>query len=126
MILPRSKFDIERAKNLPNIGFPALEPHLEELFTWLQDGNWPVARHVASFVASVGLPIVPHVRKILQGNDDIWKMWVLSSVVDTQDLAVAKALQVEIDRIANNPTHGEVSEGTQEVAEEILKKLQNS
>ena len=125
-MLPRSKFDVERAKNLSSIGFPVLEPHLEELFTWLQDGNWPVAHHVASFLTSVGLPIVPHVRKILRGNDDIWKMWVLSSVVDTKDLVVADTLRDEIERIANNPTTGETLEGVQEVAKEILKNLQNS
>ena len=103
-MLPRSKFDVERAKNLSNIDLPILEPYLEELLTWLQDGNWPVAHPVANFLASVGLPVVPHVRKILQGNDDIWKMWVLSSVVDTEDLVIANALQDDIKRIARNPT----------------------
>jgi uncharacterized protein DUF5071 len=122
-MLPRSKFDVERARNLSNIGLPALEPHLEELFTWLQDGNWLVAGPVADFLASVGVVAVPHVRKILQGIDDIWKMWVLSSVVDTDDLAVANALRDEIERIAKNPTQGEVLEGTQEIAQEILEKL---
>jgi len=122
-MLPRSKFDVERANNLSNIGLPALEPHLEELFTWLQDGNWLVARPVASFLASIGLAVVPYVRKILQGNDDIWKMWVLNSVVDTEDLAVAIALHDEIERIAKHPTQGEVIEGTQEVAQAIIEKL---
>jgi hypothetical protein len=123
LMLPRSKFDIERARNLSNISLPELEPHLEELFTWLQDGNWPVARPVADFLTSVGIVAVPHVRKILQGNDDIWKMSVLSSVVDTDDLAIANALRGVIERIAKNPTQGEILEGTQEIAEEILEKL---
>ena len=122
-MLPRSKFDIERAKQLSNLGLPTLEPYLGELFTWLQDGNWPVAPPVASFLRSLGLVIVPHVRKILQGKDDIWKMWVLRFIIDTDDLVVANTLRDEIERIAKNPTQGESIEGAQAIAREIWEKL---
>ena len=122
-MLPQSKFDVEQAKKLSKIGLPTLEPYLGELFTWLQDGNWPVARPVASFLRSLDLLIVPHVRKILQGSDEIWKMWVLYSVVDTEDLVVANALRDEIERIAKDPPYGELVEGVQAIAQGILEKL---
>lgn len=124
-MLPKSKFDIEQAKNLSKVSLSSLEPYLDELFKWLQDRNWPVFPYIASVLASAGLSVVPSVRKILQGNDDIWKMWVLSSVVNTKDLAVASALRDEIKQIANNPTKSEVLEGNQKIAKEILRRLEN-
>lgn len=81
-LVPRSKFDIETAERAAATGWPTVEPVLPQLLEWLQDYNWPVARVLAPFVASIGEPLVPHLRPILddEGQDAIWKYWIITAV----------------------------------------------
>ena len=119
-LVPTSKSDLERARAAVAAGFPSVEPVLEELFVWLQDCNWPVAHVIAPFLARLGLVTVPHVRRVLQSNDDIWKYWVLTRVVAPQP-EVAAAIHRELERIVREPSQGERKEGVLESAEELLR-----
>lgn len=40
------KCDVAAAAKLVGLGYPAVGDILPELFTWIQDGNWPVAQIV--------------------------------------------------------------------------------
>ena len=80
-LVPREKGDFENVRALAKLGFPTIEPILPELFEWLQNGNWPIARELGPLVASGGKVVVPHVRNILAGEDTIWKYFLIGSVV---------------------------------------------
>ncbi|WP_424511158.1 DUF5071 domain-containing protein [Roseateles saccharophilus] len=62
-------------------GHPAVEPVLPQILEWTQDGNWPVALVFAPFLATIGAGLAPHARRILHGDDDVWKYFLLQDVV---------------------------------------------
>src|SRR5690348_13441096 len=80
-LLPQHKHDHERFQRLRNLGYPAIAPVLPGLFEWVQDMNWPVAGEVASFLSSLGGAVQPQVKTVLEGDDGMWKYWVLSAII---------------------------------------------
>lgn len=118
-LIPQDKYDLPRAKAAVAAGLPAVLPIIDHLLAWLKDGTWPVARILEPFLAGAGVSLVPHVRRVLQGDDDIWKYWVLKGVVAPQPEVVA-ALRPDLERLARQPTDGERDEGVLETALDIL------
>lgn len=92
-LAPRHLRDFERLHALIEAGPEAAIPLLGELFTWLQDINWPIALPMANFLISVGAPIVPHIRKVLASGDDMWIYWVLQHVVAVLPNHLVKELE---------------------------------
>lgn len=121
-LIPLAKFDLERAKAVVEIGYPVVEPILPQLIEWLQDYNWPVAQILAPFLASIGSPIIPHIKYVLESDDDIWKYWILVCIV-AESPEVANALLPYLQRYASNPTENEIAEGVHEISQEILMSL---
>jgi hypothetical protein len=121
--LPRGKFDEDRVQEAARRGFPAIEPILPHLLMWLQDRNWPISESVASFLRSIGEPLTDPIRQVLRSWDDIWKYSVLTTLVKTGPPRLRQELAVELQRIAEHPSDGEVAETLPEVASEILRGL---
>ncbi len=118
---PRDKFDTERATAAVAAGYPAVAPVLSDLFEWVQDANWPVARVLAPFLASLGDAVVPEIRRVLKGSDDGWKYVVLAHVVGVAPSLVAP-LRQELERILESPTSGEQAEEVVEIARALLNR----
>ena len=121
-LIPKSKFDTDAVARAKAAGFPTIEPILPDLLKWIRDGNWPVAGWTFALLASVGAPVVPHIRRVLSGEDDVWKYWCLSLVGDLEP-ATQRTLCKDLLRIARSPTSGEIEEGVQERAVELLADL---
>ncbi|HLA95961.1 MAG TPA: DUF5071 domain-containing protein, partial [Pyrinomonadaceae bacterium] len=101
-------------------GYPAVEPVLPQLLEWLQDMNWPVAQTLATFLAGIGPPLIPHVKKIFETDDEIWKYWVIREIL-TESQPLTEALQTELKRIASYPTKSELEEELDVEAREVLE-----
>lgn len=123
-LLPKHKFDLENANAVVTLGYPAIAPILSDLFMWIQDINWPVAQIVAPFLATIGTPIIPEVRKILRTNDGVWKLWVLGHVVSNSSVEVITSLKDDLLRIVTNPTEDEIIEEVVEKAQVILSRVE--
>jgi hypothetical protein len=121
-LVPRYKHDVERAEAAIKAGYPKVAPILPDLLEWLQDMNWTVAKPLAPFLASIGEPLIPHIRDILKTDDNIWKYWVLSYVV-AESTELAKAFRPELERFVKSPSEDERAEGLNEIALEILERL---
>jgi hypothetical protein len=118
-LLPQDKFDVGRAEAVIAAGYPAVAPLLPALIEWMQDANWPVARVLAPFLAGIGRPMEDHVRQVLWTTDEIWKYWVFECIVGkSQELQLC--LRSELERIALNPTEGEVGEELPQLARSLL------
>ncbi|HRQ88667.1 MAG TPA: DUF5071 domain-containing protein, partial [Bacteroidia bacterium] len=61
-----------------------------------------------------------HVLKVLQGNDDTWKYWILTRLAVNFDKEARKPIIDECLRIVNRPTDGEVAEEVNLAARNIL------
>lgn len=124
-LLPHHKQDCRRAEALVSLGYPAVAPVLPELMTWIQDMNWPVAYMVvAPFLRSIGAPLIPEIRRVLQTDDETWKYWVLNDLVrDSRE--VAFELEQTLSELANREPKDEAEAALQEIAREILDDLQH-
>ncbi|MFZ6741640.1 DUF5071 domain-containing protein [Undibacterium sp. JH2W] len=99
-LYPRSSHDHERVLAVIAAGPKAAEPMLEVLFMWLQDINYPIAMPIADFLITVGDPLIPHIKKILRSNDDMWIYWVLQYVVERLSPEHIHALKPELHQLA--------------------------
>jgi uncharacterized protein DUF5071 len=122
-LLPKDKFDLDNARAIVNLGYPTVAPILPDLFKWLQDINWPVAHVIAPFLSTIGRPVIPEVRHILNTDDGIWKLWVLGHVVNDLPIEAIADLHDELLRIVTNPTEDEIVEEVVAKVEEILSRL---
>ncbi|SRR6266480_1966528 len=121
-LVPRHKSDLENAHSAVALGWPAVEPIVSQLLQWLQDINWPVAHVLAPFFAEVGAALAPHIRRVLETEDDVWKYYVIQAVV-AHSPGLARALEAELKRVALRPTPSERKEEVDMVAQEALEQL---
>jgi Domain of unknown function (DUF5071) len=118
-LLPRDKIDTEKAEAIIALGFPAVEPILPALLEWMQDINWPVAQVLQPFLAGIGGPLAPHVRRVLETDDDVWKDWVLRCII-AESAELQTILRPDLERLATCPTPGEKAATLDILAKEIL------
>ncbi len=119
-LIPKHKSDTEAARRARTAGYPAIQPILGDLLTWMQDMNWPVASEIEAVLQPVGAPLSPHILKVLQGGDDIWKYWVLTRLAVNFDREAREPIMDECLRIVNDPTDGEIAEEVNLAARDIL------
>lgn len=120
-LLPQDKGDLAAVERAAAAGWPTIEPILPHLLTWLQDLNWPVAPAVAQLLVRVGEPVVPVIRQVLAGDDDLWRLWVMQAVVAEMGEPVIRELRVELERVVA----GQDENGASEKAAELLGSLRS-
>ena len=119
-IVPTNKVDIAAAQRAVALGWPGVQPVISELLEWIQDYNWPVAHTLAPFLASVGRPLAPYLRPILEGDDDVWKYWVIDAVLANAPDELVEEFTPLLVRIADHPTPRERAEELDQVAAAAL------
>ena len=118
LLIPKSKYDVETARLAVQAGFPSVEPILYELLQWLQDYNWPVAHELFGFLASVGTPLAPHIRRAFAGDDYVWQYWLCGLFRESPDLYAI--FRPEVHRIVSAPTAQEHAEELDQVCAELI------
>jgi hypothetical protein len=68
-LLPRNKGARSRALALAKLGYPTIEPVLEQLIDWLRNGS-PVDLAQRPSLAELGAPAIPVVRRVLRARHD--------------------------------------------------------
>jgi hypothetical protein len=119
-LIPKHKSDTEAARRALNAGYPMIQPILGDLLTWMQDMNWPVASEIEAVLQPVGAPLSPHILKVLQGGDDIWKYWVLTRLAVNFNREARALILDECLRIVNDSTEGEIAEEVDLAARDFL------
>ena len=119
--LPTEKTDIETANRVVSAVDEDLEPILSHLIIWLQDLNWPVSQVIAPRLAKLSTKLKPVIVPIFKTNDHIWKYWILSELVNVEDLSLARDLRDELVIL----TEIDEQEGVADLAQEILNNLDN-
>lgn len=120
-LIPRGKHDYERADAAIEAGYPAVEPILPELLEWVQDMNWPIAKKLAPFLPSIGAPLAPYIREIFKTDDETWKNWIMSEILE-ESPGLAGMFRDELQRIAYSPNESEAEYGLDEDAQYTLRK----
>lgn len=120
-LVPSSKDETDLAKKLVALGYPTVEPVIAEIMEWVEDANWPVAKVFLPFLARIGAPLVPHVRYVLQSQDEQWKRVVLDHIV-SESGALAHGISVDLLRLIDTPTGAERAEGLHTTADELFRR----
>ena len=120
-LVPEAKDETGKALKLVALGYPTVAPVLPEMPEWVEDANWPVAKVFLPFLASIGAPLVPSVRYVLQSQDEQWKRVVLDHIV-SESGALAHGLSVDLLRLIDAPTAAERAEGLHTTADELFQK----
>jgi hypothetical protein len=122
-LLPRDKHDLENARAVIALGYPAVAPVLPDLLEWLRDCNWPVSRAIDDFLATLPEQMAPLIWKVLRGDDHTWKYWCIVRLISAMPVSVAEQFRTELTRLANEPTPAERNEELNEVAQDALREL---
>ena len=109
-LVPSHKCDDEACANLKRSSNEQLLPYLDDLLEWLQDMNWPVAAPVAERLSLLGEELVAPITKVLNGDDDAWKYWLVCHLLHKVKPEVYRQLLFKLHSIKNNPTAAEVEE----------------
>lgn len=120
-LVPGAKDETDQAKKLVALGYPAVAPVMAEIFEWVEDANWPVAKVFLPFLARIGAPLVPHVRYVLQSQDEQWKRVVLDHIV-SENGDLAHGISVDLLRLIDTSTEAEQAEGLHTKADELFQK----
>lgn len=121
-LVPKHKLDLESARALVALGYPAVAPVASSLLQWVQDINWPVAHILAPFLASIGEELAPQVKIVLESGDEVWKYNLIQAVVAASP-ALSRALREDLARMACSPTPAELREEVDVVALGALEQL---
>ena len=121
-LVPRHKSDLQVARDVTGRSFAEIEPIVPALLEWTQDRNWPVAAILCPFFASIGVPLVPYLRRVFDTDDDSWKYEVIVSIVRPSP-ELCSALSKDLRRMADSPTAAEEKEEVNIVASEALESL---
>ncbi|AIQ64507.1 tartrate dehydratase subunit alpha [Paenibacillus stellifer] len=122
--LPRDKHDFERVDVLKNTDKSIVIALIPQLLEWLQDINWPIAEDIAKLLLQCPEETIPHVKAVLQMDDDIWKEWCLEYFVKELPVELMASFKSDVIRISSHPTPGEVLEEVHETAKEILEIME--
>ncbi|RVD74074.1 MAG: DUF5071 domain-containing protein [Mesorhizobium sp.] len=123
-LLPRSKHDLDSIPLIVEAGYPAIAPILDELLDWTADGNWPVARPLADFLASLGPPLIDPVSRILRGTDGTHKWHCMSLILHKLPIDVLGELEEDLRRLADYPSEDDKREEIDIAAREVLVRLE--
>jgi len=118
--IPTSKGDIRAVKNLSRLSFETISADVPELLVWMQDMNWPVGRGIAIYLRPHINEIKESLLDILKSNDDIWKYWIISSLIAHSKIKLDQELISMIKKIADHPTKFEIDEGVDVAAKRII------
>jgi hypothetical protein len=71
------------------------------------------------FWRALGALLAPHIRSVLNADDDVWKNWVLRYIV-VKSPELQTMLGADIERLATRPTRGEQAEELDVLAGQIV------
>jgi hypothetical protein len=75
---------------------------------------------LAPFLASVARPLAPYLRAIFEGDDEVWKYWVIDAVLANSPDELVEEFTPLLVRIAENPTPRERTEELDQLAAAAL------
>ena len=119
-IIPIDKCDVDSIKKLQACSDKEVLPYTEELLTWVQDVNWPVAAPICMRLSMLGEKITEPIVSILNSNDSIWKYNVITQIITKFREPIPDKIIELLIRIINSPSEDEKQEEVDLVAKDIM------
>jgi len=124
-LVPKNKFDNSTLQELMNLEETEVQIILPQLFGWIADMNWPIAKDMLKVLAKFPDSLVPLIKNALgeTETDDILKYWIILELLPRLPEHTQHLLTNDIERICNNPTRNELAEEIYEQAQHYLKRF---
>lgn len=121
--IPKDKFDNSHIEDMKVLSDDEIMPILLQLLEWIQDMNWPVAREILPVLAMHQEGIVPLILNILslQETDDMWKYFIINSLLPLMTEKNLITILPSVQRIAFKPTKSEHDEEVDRISKDFLK-----
>ena len=107
-------------------GYPAIAPTLDDLMQWTADPNWPIAPPLIDYLATLGVPMIEPIRRVLRGDDDGHKFVCLRGMVHDLPLSARIELRDDLRKLADTPCQGDWDVSVDDEARAILAGLAES
>lgn len=114
--IPKNKFDDKSLYGIDELTDEEIQPIIYELLEWLQDYNWPVADKVLKVLLKRENLVFPYISDILEGNDIIWKIWIIDLLIPTFTAEHKELLRENILDLSNISDNDEDSLALKEAA----------
>lgn len=124
-LLPKNKFDFSGMEELKMLSDEEIMPILPELLAWMKDMNWPVAKEMPELLSKHQKVIIPCIMEALQpeqGECD-WKYYIIQFLLPLLEGKYLDKLKPCLERIAEHPTQGKISDDADIAARDFLKKM---
>lgn len=121
-LLPKNKHDDSNIDKLYNLTDDEIKPIIYELLEWLQDYNWPVSPKILNVLILRENLVFPYISLILNGNDIMWKYWIMFYLIPNFTEEHRQALKDDILKLINDIRTDEDTEMLRELAIECYEK----
>lgn len=117
-LVPKNKFDNSDIEKLKQLTDEEIEPILPCLLEWIKDYNYPIAKELLAVLELHQIALTPLILNVLslEEKDDIWKYWIITSLLPLFSNTNIEPFLPAIKRIAENPTQNEIREEVDEAA----------
>lgn len=119
-LIPKHKFNISVVEKLNDYSIQEIKSIVPNLLEWMQDAYWPVFGPVCDYIRKNAEFIQDEILYVFRTNDSTWKYWI---ILNLGEEFTSNALISEIKRIANNPRDHEKVEELDDVANELIIKM---
>ena len=122
-LVPKNISDFSGMEELRKLSDEEIASVIPDLLAWMKDMNWPVAKEMPDLLAPRQKALIPHIIEILQPEQSEcdWKTYIILFLLPLLDEKYLLMLKPSLERIVKNPTKGELAEGTNIEATDILK-----
>jgi hypothetical protein len=122
-LIPIDKFDIKKVKELKKLSDEEIQPILPELFAWIEDINWPVAKELVKVLPIFNEAILPYVKDLWQNPDGLREYSIYYCMLPRLNIRQLELLSNELQRIAYKPTDFEQQEEYDKIVLKYLDKI---
>ena len=125
-IIPKDKHDFNVCKNLDKCTQNKILDNIDELLSWTEDINWPIARCILSKLTKLDSDILGNaIENILKGDDSLWKYSLIEGLLPELNANQFKKLIPILEAICQNPSKSDKQEELDILIGELLsnKKL---
>ncbi|MBJ6361861.1 DUF5071 domain-containing protein [Paenibacillus sp. GCM10012307] len=106
--IPSNKMDYYTIEKLRKLPYNEIEPIINQLLEWVEDINWPIAKEICQILIPLDLKLVPSLKKIVGGKDEVWADNCIRYIVKWLSEEAIRELSPELERIAFYPSEDEL------------------
>lgn len=121
--IPNNPRDMRATKYLHSLPFDTIRNDVPKLLGWLQDMHWPVAPPIAVYLGPHLNEITQDLLAVLDSDDTMWKYWIIQNLLDYYPGKLPDDIINTLKRIAVAPTAMEADDTVDEVARDLLNKI---